>query len=570
MKELNTLTPKKQMNKPARSINLYISDSTQELVNLVTEAANLVKNKGEAAFSDFRVQDSKWRKGETYIFVLDEKGNMIVHADRGLEGKNQVDLKDINGKPIVQGLITAATSSPAKPNGWYHYQWFVAGEVLPRWKSSYVSLVKAPSGKTYIVGSGMYNDMMERGFVKDIVDNAVGTLEKNGRKAFEQFKDPKGPFIAKDAYLFIYDKNGINLLHPIMPNLEGMNLIDIKDANGKKYIKEMLDTAMLQGEGWVDYLWPKPGESVATLKSSYVRKAKLGNEWVMIGCGVYLADAPTQALNKHNISATALMDLVRKGASLLEQQGDQAFNEFRKKGSEWYGDDTYLFVFSLDGKRVFHAADPESEGESDLHLKDILGRRFIEMFLQTIATEKGEGWVHYMWPEPGNIFPTWKSSFVKRVTFPSGKIYLVGSGIYNMQMEKPFVEDVVNRAGDLIEEKGKEAFPLLRDKTGPFVFMDTYVFVMTPDGTELVNVAEPSLEGKNLIELKDVLGTKMVKEEANVLAVKDTAWITGYWFKPGTTKQAIKSSFIKRVQHDGELYFIGCGYFPEPGEAMER
>ena len=166
-------------------------DTLRELVSLVNDASQMVRLKGEKAFKNFRSPNSRWRKGETYIFVIDPKGNMIVNADPELEGKNQLDLKDINGKPIVRGLIDAATKIPGKAGGWYHYQWPVPGGLLPRWKSSYVQMVKAPSGKSYIVGSGMYNDKMEREFVVDAVSAAVAEIEKNGKQAFAAFHDPK-------------------------------------------------------------------------------------------------------------------------------------------------------------------------------------------------------------------------------------------------------------------------------------------------------------------------------------------------------------------------------------------
>src|SRR6478672_10654076 len=136
--------------------------TTPELVALVKDASELVRTKGEGAFTELRIPGSRWRKQETYIFVLDPQGNMLLHADPAMEGKNQLDLKDINGRPIIRGLIGAATRFPDKPEGWYHYEWNVPGGLLPRWKSSYVRLVKAPSAKTYIVGSGIYNDRMER------------------------------------------------------------------------------------------------------------------------------------------------------------------------------------------------------------------------------------------------------------------------------------------------------------------------------------------------------------------------------------------------------------------------
>ena len=94
-----------------------------------------------------------------------------------------------------------------------------------------------------------------------------------------------------------------------------------------------------------------------------------------------------------------------------------------------------------------------------------------------------------------------------------------------MQMDKAFIEDVVNHAAALVADRGKEAFGQLRDKTGPFVFMDTYVFVDTPDGTELVNPAQPSLEGKNLIDLRDLKGKAVVQEEIAAAMKDGSAWV---------------------------------------------
>jgi signal transduction histidine kinase len=547
----------------ARASDDYQDKETRELVALVKDAAELVHTKGEAAFTDLRVSGSRWRQGETYIFVLDPQGNMLVHPDPAMEGKNELDLKDINGKPIIGGLIGAATTLPSKTEGWYHYQWPVPGGILPRWKSSYVRLVAAPSGKSYVVGSGMYNDRMEKSFVVDEVKDAVGQIEKNGAAAFPLFHNPTGPFIAKDAYIFVIDASGVDLVNPGFPNLEGRNLLDLKDTQGKQLIREMLKVAQTSGSGWVDYMWPKPGESVSTQKSAYVGKAKMGDKWVLVGCGVYLADAPKAVEAAKKMTAPELMALVREAAAVLEKQGEQAYPEFRKKGSKWFRDDTYFFVWTMDGTRTFHAADRASEGENVSGLKDVMGRPIGKMLLEVGASPSGEGWIHYVYPEPGNIFPIWKSTFLKRVTFPSGQQHVIGCGIYNMQMDKAFIEDVVNHAATLVVDRGKEAFGQLRDKTGPFVFMDTYVFVDTPDGTELVNPAQPSLEGKNLIDLKDLKG-KQVARECIAAAMKDgSAWVEYYWYKPGHNTPARKLAYVRKVQSGQDIYIVGSGVYME-------
>ncbi len=541
------------------------SDSSRQVVALVGEAAAFIKSMGEEAFRDFRLTGSIWRQGEAYIFVLDSAGNMLVHPDRELEGTNQMGLQDINGKPIVRGLLEAATATPGKEEGWYHYQWPVPGGLLPRWKSSYVQWVMAPSGKHYVVGCGTYNDRMERIFVVDIVKKAIGKIERDGSAAFPVFHDTAGPYFAKDAYIFVIDQHGVDLVNPAFPNLEGRNILDLKDSQGKYLIREMFKAIEKNSFGWVDYLWPKPGESASTLKSTYVGKAKFGDSWVLVGCGVYLSDAPKSVAKHKKMTAPELMLLVRDAAMVLEQQGENAFPEFRKKGTKWFHDDTYFFVWTMEGVRVLHAAEPEIEGESVVDLKDIRDRPLGKMMLEAGASPSGEGWVHYLYPVPGDIFPTWKSGFVKRVTFPSGKQYIVGCGIYNMEMDKAFIEDVVNHAAALVAEQGQGAFDLLRDKKGPFVFFETYVFLDNLEGVELVNAAQPSLEGKNLMYERDLKGKLAAKEYLNAAVKNGSAWVDYYWYRPGENTGAKKHTFVRLVQHGSEQYVIGAGFYEKNG-----
>ena len=547
----------------ATDLDQFEQPETRALVALVNDATELVRANGEQAFNEFRIDGSRWRQGESYIFVLDLDGNMLVHPDPTLAGKNQLDLKDINGKPIIRGLIGAATTFPSKPEGWSHYEWPVPGAILPRWKSSFVRLVAAPSGRQYIVGCGVYNDRMERSFVVDAVTDAVGQIEQNGEGAFPLFYDRTGPFMAKDAYVFVLDMDGVELVNPAFPNLEGRNLLDLKDTAGKYLVREMLEVVETEGSGWVEYMWPKPGESVSTQKSTYVSKAQLGERWVLVASGVYLADAPTEDGATKKPSAQELMTLVREGAAVLERQGEGAYPEFREKGSRWFRDDTYLFVWSMDGIRTFHAADPAIEGQDARASKDILERPYGKMFLEVGASASGEGWVHYMYPEPGDIFPAWKSTFVKRVRFPSGQEHLIGSGIYNMQMDRAFIEDVVNSAATLVADRGRAAFPQLRDKTSPFVFMDTYVFVDTPDGVELVNPAQPSLEGQNIADLKDANGKVLAREYIAAAMNEGSAWVEYYWYRPGDNTPARKQAYVRKVQSGEDVYIVGSGIYAE-------
>ena len=541
----------------------YEYPETRALVALVNDAAELVSIRGATAFDELRTAGSRWRQGEMYIFVLAPDGRMLVHPDPALEGTNALGLKDVAGKPIIRGLIDAATAFPDKPEGWFHYQWPVPGGLLPRWKSSYVRLVQVPSGERFVVGCGLYNDRMERAFVVDLVTNAVALLESKAEASFPEFRDPTGPYRAKDAYIFVLGTDGIELVNPAFPAMEGRYVLDMADAHGKNLHPEMINVVKTRGSGWVDYAWPKPGESVASQKSAYVHGAKLGDRLMVVGCGVYFEGAPKDTKPGTAMTAPALMQLVREGAALLAERGEKAYPDLRTKGSKWFHDDVYFYVLTMDGIRSFVATEPENEGRDASGRKDVLGRPFGRMLLDVGASASGEGWVHYMYPLPGTVFPAWKSVFVKRVTFPSGTPHIVASGIYNMQMDEAFIEDIVNRASALVAKRGKLAFDDLRDPTGPFVFMDTYVFVESTDGVELVNAAQPSLEGRNLMDLRDLKGKALVRDEIELAMKNGSGWLDVYWYKPGSNTPGRKRTFVKKVESGTDTFIVGSGIYVE-------
>ncbi|MCG8508916.1 MAG: cache domain-containing protein, partial [Rhodospirillales bacterium] len=62
-----------------------------------------------------------------------------------------------------------------------------------------------------------------------------------------------------DEYVFIFEPDGTNVLHPAKPSLEGTNMIGVQDPNGSYFMREMIDLAQSSGSGFVGYQWPKAG-----------------------------------------------------------------------------------------------------------------------------------------------------------------------------------------------------------------------------------------------------------------------------------------------------------------------
>jgi signal transduction histidine kinase len=264
----------------------YRYPETNNLVTLVDEAVSLVRQKGEAAFTDFAVKDSKWRNGDTYIFVLDMKGTFYAHENSAMVGKNYIDLKDKNGKPIVKWMIQKAASE--KHCGWTHYLWVRPGQTMPAWKTTYVKLARTTSGKEYVVGCGLYDMKMEKAFAVDAVDDAINLMKKDVKNAFILLKDKTSEFVYKDSYVFVMDTTFTLLVDPPFPKLEGTNVYHYKDIYGKYIFREFMKVAREKGSGWVDYMWPRPGETKQSQKSSFVKKAVINNKLYLVGTGIYL------------------------------------------------------------------------------------------------------------------------------------------------------------------------------------------------------------------------------------------------------------------------------------------
>lgn len=92
----------------------------------------------------------------------------------------------------------------------------------------------------------------------------------------------------KDEYFWLNDMQSVVIMHPIKPSLNGKNLKDLQDSNGKRIFSEFVSVVRSNGEGYVDYLWPKPGHEQPQAKISYVKGFSPWG-WV-VGNGIYLND----------------------------------------------------------------------------------------------------------------------------------------------------------------------------------------------------------------------------------------------------------------------------------------
>ncbi|QDZ29646.1 methyl-accepting chemotaxis protein [Noviherbaspirillum sp. UKPF54] len=104
--------------------------------------------------------------------------------------------------------------------------------------------------------------------------------KRNAIEAIRAFRYGDG------EYFWINDMQPRMVMHPIKPELEGKDLSQNKDPQGKRLFMEFVATVKAHDAGFVFYLWPMPGSETDVEKVSYVKGfAPWG--WV-VGSGVYL------------------------------------------------------------------------------------------------------------------------------------------------------------------------------------------------------------------------------------------------------------------------------------------
>ena len=117
-----------------------------------------------------------------------------------------------------------------------------------------------------------------------LVTRAVAHIKAQGRDlAFTDFHDPAGPFIDRDLYIFIFDRNGLTTVFGPRPELVGQPASAVPGLDARLF----LDRAWAAADGggnWIQYDVVNPSTKVVTPKESYI--VPLGKT-EFIGCGAY-------------------------------------------------------------------------------------------------------------------------------------------------------------------------------------------------------------------------------------------------------------------------------------------
>lgn len=106
-----------------------------------------------------------------------------------------------------------------------------------------------------------------------MVKEGIKFIKAEGNdKGYAEISNKEGKFKDRDLYLVVYGLDGVVRAHGANEKMIGKNLIELKDVDGKPFVKERVELAQSQGIFWQDYKFTNPVTKKIEPKSMYCEK----------------------------------------------------------------------------------------------------------------------------------------------------------------------------------------------------------------------------------------------------------------------------------------------------------
>lgn len=154
-----------------------------------------------------------------------------------------------------------------------------------------------------------HDDLIEsrKSIIKSVVDSAISQLKPVLSSDSNALSEEEKLSFAKQLvqtlryddnnYIFIINLAGVNIIHPILANINGRDISQLKDHNGDYITQPILQGIRKKGEVFTTYFWPASEGATPTEKLSYARLIP-GTD-LIVGSGIYLNDIQHTYFSRH-------------------------------------------------------------------------------------------------------------------------------------------------------------------------------------------------------------------------------------------------------------------------------
>jgi signal transduction histidine kinase len=118
-----------------------------------------------------------------------------------------------------------------------------------------------------------------------MVKKGLAYIKANGKdKGYAEITNKSGQFTDRDLYLTVWGTDGKVWAHGANEKMVGKMLIDLKDTDGKAFVRERMEIAKSKSALWQDYMYTNPVTKKVEPKSMYCERL---DESTLVCGGIY-------------------------------------------------------------------------------------------------------------------------------------------------------------------------------------------------------------------------------------------------------------------------------------------
>ncbi|AKB46695.1 hypothetical protein MSKOL_0918 [Methanosarcina sp. Kolksee] len=426
------------------------------------------------------------------------------------------------------------------------------------------------------LGAGCAQQTFTDDAVVKLVNITSAAVEKNASETFQRINAGEAPYRdAKDPalYTFVYDENLTIVAHADNVQVVGKNFKGKTDVTGKPFRDEILEGALKNGTGWVDYIYMHPVQMNLYYKTTYYRltQGSDGKSYIVCSGNYKRCEKQSEGMPVNNSSASPeeLVAFVEKAFEYAHIHGKEAaLREFNNQTGKFVDGELYIFAYDTNGTTLALPFQPEIIGNNRWNITDANGNLYIQNLIDT--AQSGGGFVWYLYADPAENFTVkQKLSYVMKVD----DNWIIGAGIYNSSENSSIVtvgtdpqirerlKSFVGEAIDYANESGKDAaIAEFNNQNGTFIRDGLYIYAFDYNGTTLALPYQPELIGTDLSGLQDPYGVNYTRVEI-FLAQQGGDFLFYHYYNPARNMTLEpKMSYVQKVD---DTWWLGAGTYIE-------
>ncbi len=263
-------------------------------------------------------------------------------------------------------------------------------------------------------------------------------------------------------------------------------------------------------------------------------------------------------INNYDYKRTKLLlKTVQKGAEIFQNEGLDALKAYEKT-QRFH--DIYFYIYrKSDELCIYHGEDSTKINLMVKDQIDFLGKPIQNLISEALSDtiNNPDAWVHFNWPRPDNIFPTWKTACHRKVVLKDGSEGFIGAGMYGYISEKEFIKISVKKACSLMASEGDSSLEYIQSPQSPFMFFDCFIFVYDFNGNSIIDPSYKKNSKINLLLFRDVTNHFPFRSIAEQLKVSDETWNMLQFTSPESMNIRKKVIYCRKTKLGNKEVIVG-------------